>query len=37
VFDGPKGKETLADLFGGKSQLIVYRFVLGPGRKEALH
>src|SRR4249919_438201 len=24
VFDGPKGKETLAELFGGKSQLIVY-------------
>jgi predicted dithiol-disulfide oxidoreductase (DUF899 family) len=37
VFDGPKGKETLADLFCGKGQLIVYHFVLGPGRKEALH
>jgi len=31
VFDGPAGKETLADLFGGKSQLIVYHFMLGPG------
>jgi predicted dithiol-disulfide oxidoreductase (DUF899 family) len=31
VFDGPLGKETLADLFGGKSQLIVYHFMLGPG------
>jgi len=31
VFDGPEGKETLADLFGGKSQLIVYHFMLGPG------
>ena len=31
VFDGPKGKETLADLFGGRSQLIVYHFMLGPG------
>ena len=31
VFDGPHGKETLADLFGGKSQLIVYHFMLGPG------
>jgi len=30
VFDGPSGKETLADLFGGKSQLIVYHFMLGP-------
>ena len=34
VFDGPKGKESLADLFGGKSQLIVYHFMLGPGWKE---
>jgi predicted dithiol-disulfide oxidoreductase (DUF899 family) len=31
VFDSPKGKQTLADLFGGKSQLIVYHFMLGPG------
>src|SRR3989442_7421351 len=31
VFDGPKGKETLAELFGGRSQLIVYHFMLGPG------
>src|ERR1700681_1139491 len=30
VFDGPSGKQTLADLFGGKSQLIVYHFMLGP-------
>jgi len=30
VFDGPSGKETLADLFAGKSQLIVYHFMLGP-------
>jgi predicted dithiol-disulfide oxidoreductase (DUF899 family) len=34
VFDGPKGKETLADLFGGRSQLIVYHFMFGPGWKE---
>ena len=34
VFDGPRGKETLADLFGGKSQLIVYHFMFGPGWKE---
>ncbi len=34
VFEGPKGKETLADLFGGRSQLIVYHFMLGPGWKE---
>lgn len=34
VFDGPKGKETLADLFDGRSQLIVYHFMLGPEWKE---
>ncbi len=31
VFDGPNGKETLADLFAGCSQLIVYHFMLAPG------
>ncbi len=30
IFDGPNGKETLADLFEGKSQLIVYHFMFGP-------
>jgi predicted dithiol-disulfide oxidoreductase (DUF899 family) len=30
VFDGPNGKESLADLFAGKSQLIVYHFMFGP-------
>jgi predicted dithiol-disulfide oxidoreductase (DUF899 family) len=34
VFDGPRGKETLADLFGGNSQLIVYHFMLGPDWQE---
>jgi predicted dithiol-disulfide oxidoreductase (DUF899 family) len=34
VFDGPNGKETLADLFGGRSQLIVNHFMLAPGWKE---
>ncbi len=34
VFDGPQGKETLADLFGGRSQLAVYHFMFGPGWKE---
>ena len=34
VFDGPNGKRTLADLFGGKSQLIVYHFMLGPDWEE---
>ena len=30
TFDGPKGKETLADLFDGRSQLIVYHFMFAP-------
>ena len=34
VFDGPKGKETLADLFDGRSQLIVHHFMFGPEWKE---
>ena len=34
VFDGPRGKVTLADLFEGRSQLIVQHFMLGPGWKE---
>ncbi|MGD1087320.1 MAG: thioredoxin family protein [Verrucomicrobiota bacterium] len=34
IFDGPNGNETLAGLFGGKSQLIVYHFMFGPGWKE---
>lgn len=34
VFEGPDGRETLGDLFAGRSQLIVYHFMLGPGWKE---
>ena len=34
MFDGPNGKQSLVDLFGGKSQLIVYHFMLGPDWKE---
>ncbi|HYY64305.1 MAG TPA: DUF899 domain-containing protein [Gaiellaceae bacterium] len=30
VFEGPNGQETLADLFDGCSQLIVYHFMFGP-------
>jgi predicted dithiol-disulfide oxidoreductase (DUF899 family) len=30
VFDTQEGKKTLADLFDGRSQLIVYHFMLGP-------
>jgi len=31
TFDTPHGRRTLADLFAGRSQLIVYHFMLGPG------
>jgi predicted dithiol-disulfide oxidoreductase (DUF899 family) len=31
AFDAPNGKETLNDLFGAHSQLIIYHFMLGPG------
>ena len=34
VFDGPNGKETLSDLFAGRSQLIVKHFMLGPDWQE---
>ena len=30
VFDGPGGKETLAQLFDGRSQLVVYHFMFDP-------
>jgi len=34
VFDGPNGKQSLGDLFGGKGQLIVYHFMMGPDWEE---
>src|SRR5260370_30179623 len=34
VFNGPDGKHSLADLFEGRSQLLVYHFMFGPGWKE---
>ena len=34
VFDGPRGKESLADLFGGRSQLLVYHFMFHPAWNE---
>lgn len=34
VFDGPGGRKSLADLFDGRSQLVVYHFMLGPDWKE---
>jgi predicted dithiol-disulfide oxidoreductase (DUF899 family) len=31
VFEGPDGRVTLADLFAGRSQLVIKHFMLGPG------
>jgi len=31
VFDGLEGRVALADLFEGKTQLIIYHFMFGPG------
>jgi predicted dithiol-disulfide oxidoreductase (DUF899 family) len=30
VFDTPQGRKALSDLFDGRSQLLVYHFMLGP-------
>lgn len=30
LFETPKGRQTLAELFDGRSQLIVYHFMMGP-------
>lgn len=34
IFESPEGKETLADLFSGRSQLIIYHFMFAPGWAE---
>ena len=34
VFDTRDGKKTLSQLFAGRSQLLVYHFMLGPGWEE---
>ncbi|MGH8190937.1 MAG: DUF899 domain-containing protein [Rhodanobacteraceae bacterium] len=31
IFEGPDGECTLGDLFGGRSQLAIYHFMLTPG------
>ena len=33
-FEGSGGKQALTDLFGTRSQLVIYHFMLGPGWKE---
>lgn len=35
IFEGPKGKESLPQLFDGRSQLIVYHLMFDPSWKEA--
>lgn len=35
IFEGDKGKQTLADLFGHKNQLIVYHLMFGAGWGES--
>lgn len=37
VFDGPKSPVSLADLFDGRSQLMIQHFMLGPGWAEGCH
>jgi predicted dithiol-disulfide oxidoreductase (DUF899 family) len=32
VFEGPRGKASLVDLFDGRRQLLVYHFMLGPNQ-----
>ena len=34
VFEGPGGRETLGELFAGRSQLVVKHFMMGPGWQE---
>lgn len=34
LFDGPDGEQTLADLFEGRSQLVVYHFMYSPEWEE---
>lgn len=34
VFDTPSGKKSLAELFNGRSQLIIYHFMFGPEWQE---
>jgi predicted dithiol-disulfide oxidoreductase (DUF899 family) len=34
VFDGPRGRQSLADLFEGRSQLVIYHFMFSPSWDE---
>ena len=35
IFEGPDGKQTLSELFDGRSQMIVYHFMFDPSWKAA--
>ncbi len=37
IFQGPKGKESLKDLFGDRSQLLTYHFMLPPTWEAGCH
>src|ERR1700730_10139045 len=37
LFEGPDGIETLADLFEGRSQLVIYHFMFGPDDEGCKH
>src|SRR5260221_11546160 len=34
AFDGPNGMQSLSELFRGKSQLVIYHFMFGPGSEQ---
>ena len=35
IFEGPNGKQTLSELFDGRSQLVVYHFMFDPSWEAA--
>lgn len=37
VFDTPDGRQSLADLFAGRSQLMVYHFMFAPEAEQGCH
>ena len=37
AFDTPTGRATLAELFAGRGQLVVYHFMFGPDWKQGCH
>lgn len=37
VFDTPAGRQSLADLFAGRSQLMVYHFMFAPEAEQGCH